>query len=311
MDLESHYGSYDAACEDSARYIVKNNRRPILIVGNGPSLTTIDYRRMPKDPFVLRVNNFYFEDRYYVGENVDALYMGGNPKVIQSYTNTLMTVLTRREYSVRTFLGRTDNIFRINANYFPVLDVKKAFITNRDISNFMTLAHMPPGILPTSGVLAIFAAISFGFKNIYVAGMDMYAGASRYAFPVGKNHAKIVGIKEGATGYFEEFHAQETDVKAMAFAISMPGISIQTICPGSPITSMLPLAPEKGDATLFALPKPVGYVNDFIPVPSPPAKPQKSAKTRFLDVLERNLPSAVVTPGKNFLRHIGIIQSRK
>lgn len=320
IDVSPHWGSYESACAESVRHIVSNNHRPILIAGNGPSLSAIDYTRLPKDVFIWRVNNFYFEEKYWLGKEVDALYMGGHPRVIQSFTNTLMTVLTRREYGVKTFVGRTDNLFKINSHYFPILDVRKAFITNRDISNFMTLAHMPPGILPTSGILSIFAAIAFGYKEIYLAGIDLYAGANRYAYPIGANHAKIVGIPSGATGYFEAFHGQDADLRGLNFALSMPGVSISTVCPSSPIGERVGLAPVIGEAWYTPEDKPEGYIRDFVPIPKVPSKappkpkpkpaqPRKkqSAKMRFLNMLERNLPGVVVKPGEKVLRALGIL----
>lgn len=290
-----------------------------MIAGNGPSLSAIDYTRFPKDTFIWRVNNFYFEEKYWIGKEVDALYMGGHPRVIQSFTNTLMTVLTRREYGVKTFIGRTDNLFNINPYYLPIIDVRNALITNRDISNFMTLAHMPPGILPTSGILSIFAAIAFGYREIYLAGIDLYSGASRYAYPIGDNHARIVGIPSGATGYFEAFHGQDADIRGLNFALSMPGVSITTVCPGSPIVERVGVARVIGEAWYTPEDKPFGYIKDFVPIPKNPSKtapktkpkPQVkttiSAKMRFLNMLGRNLPGFIVRPGEKVLRTLRIL----
>ncbi|EFP3399602.1 alpha-2,3 sialyltransferase, partial [Campylobacter jejuni] len=41
-----------------------------LVCGNGPSLKNIDYKRLPKQFDVFRCNQFYFEDRYFVGKDV-------------------------------------------------------------------------------------------------------------------------------------------------------------------------------------------------------------------------------------------------
>src|SRR5688572_14896026 len=45
-----------------------------LIAASGPSLTRIDYRRVPADAKVFRLNNFFFEDKYYATRNVDVYY---------------------------------------------------------------------------------------------------------------------------------------------------------------------------------------------------------------------------------------------
>ena len=44
--------------------------KPIIIAGNGPSLKEIDYKRLPKEYDVFRCNQFFFEDKYYLGKDV-------------------------------------------------------------------------------------------------------------------------------------------------------------------------------------------------------------------------------------------------
>ncbi|EAJ3978590.1 alpha-2,3 sialyltransferase, partial [Campylobacter jejuni] len=42
-----------------------------IIAGNGPSLLSIDYSRLPKNYDLFRTNQFYFEDKYYLGKKVN------------------------------------------------------------------------------------------------------------------------------------------------------------------------------------------------------------------------------------------------
>ena len=48
--------------------------KPIIIAGNGPSLAQIDYTRHPKDFDVFRCNQFYFEDKYFLGKNIKGVF---------------------------------------------------------------------------------------------------------------------------------------------------------------------------------------------------------------------------------------------
>lgn len=55
-----------------------------LVCGNGPSLKNIDYKRLPKQFDVFRCNQFYFEDRYFVGKDVKYVFF--NPFVFLNNT---------------------------------------------------------------------------------------------------------------------------------------------------------------------------------------------------------------------------------
>ncbi|EOH4430057.1 alpha-2,3-sialyltransferase, partial [Campylobacter jejuni] len=50
-----------------------------IIAGNGPSLLSIDYSRLPKNYDLFRTNQFYFEDKYYLGKKVNFAFL--NPGV--------------------------------------------------------------------------------------------------------------------------------------------------------------------------------------------------------------------------------------
>ncbi|EAH6454264.1 alpha-2,3-sialyltransferase, partial [Campylobacter jejuni] len=48
--------------------------KKVIIAGNGPSLKEIDYSRLPNDFDVFRCNQFYFEDKYYLGKKCKAVF---------------------------------------------------------------------------------------------------------------------------------------------------------------------------------------------------------------------------------------------
>ncbi|EAI2324729.1 alpha-2,3-sialyltransferase, partial [Campylobacter coli] len=51
-----------------------NQEKNVLIAGNGPSLKEIDYRRLPDKYDVFRCNQFYFEEKYYLGKNIKSVF---------------------------------------------------------------------------------------------------------------------------------------------------------------------------------------------------------------------------------------------
>ncbi|EAJ8474776.1 alpha-2,3 sialyltransferase, partial [Campylobacter upsaliensis] len=45
-----------------------------IIAGNAPSLKNIDYTLLPQDYDVFRCNQFYLEDKYYLGKKLKAVF---------------------------------------------------------------------------------------------------------------------------------------------------------------------------------------------------------------------------------------------
>ena len=73
---------------------IKN--RPAIIAGNGPSLARIDYTRLPRDFDVYRCNQFYFEEKYYLGKRVQGVLF--HPDLFFAQYHTLKTLEARGEY---------------------------------------------------------------------------------------------------------------------------------------------------------------------------------------------------------------------
>lgn len=58
----------------------------VIIAGNGPSLQSINYQRLPKEYNIFRCNQFYFEDKYYLGKNIKAIFFDPYPFLQQYHT---------------------------------------------------------------------------------------------------------------------------------------------------------------------------------------------------------------------------------
>lgn len=48
--------------------------KAVIVAGNGESLSQIDYRLLPKNYDVFRCNQFYFEERYFLGNKIKAVF---------------------------------------------------------------------------------------------------------------------------------------------------------------------------------------------------------------------------------------------
>ena len=68
----------------------------ILVCGNGPSCNSIDFTRVPDDVKIMRMTNFYFEDKYYAGKRVD-YYVDYAKRLENQYFNIRM-INSRQEY---------------------------------------------------------------------------------------------------------------------------------------------------------------------------------------------------------------------
>ncbi|EGN3143297.1 hypothetical protein IH205_001728 [Campylobacter jejuni] len=79
-----------------------------LVCGNGPSLKNIDYKRLPKQFDVFRCNQFYFEDRYFVGKDVKYVFF--NPFVFFEQYYTSKKLIQNEEYNIENIVCSTINL---------------------------------------------------------------------------------------------------------------------------------------------------------------------------------------------------------
>ena len=73
--------------------------RPVIVAGNGMSLTRIAPGRVLETDFIIRTNNFFFETHYYLGRRVDLAMMGGDPRVAPFMFETLWQC--RKDYDLQ------------------------------------------------------------------------------------------------------------------------------------------------------------------------------------------------------------------
>ncbi|EAJ3506410.1 alpha-2,3-sialyltransferase, partial [Campylobacter coli] len=102
-----------------------NQEKNVLIAGNGPSLKEIDYRRLPDKYDVFRCNQFYFEEKYYLGKNIKSVFF--NPGFFFEQYYTSMQLILKKEYFIENIICSTfdlnfiDNSFFLKSfyNWFP------------------------------------------------------------------------------------------------------------------------------------------------------------------------------------------------
>ena len=116
-------------------------RKPILIVGSGPSVKNVDYRRLPEDFDIMRVNHFYKEDYFYFGRKVTSYqnknslpYKSdlpiGNTGIL-SYLPLVLCLSIKNIYNIDHYLDFNSIIRKYFAHY---IDFYKPINIDIDIS---------------------------------------------------------------------------------------------------------------------------------------------------------------------------------
>ncbi|MDK2819070.1 MAG: hypothetical protein KFW21_06450 [Spirochaetota bacterium] len=248
--------------------------KPIIIAGNGPSLKEIDYKRLPKEYDVFRCNQFFFEDKYYLGKDVTGYFIG-NP-TFQSLFNTSFILESSHEYffTEKYFSGLilTHGIHnRESLQDFWTLKVAFDIYTkHKQISQFVNYWFISYGVYPTTGIIMIFTAVAMGYIDIYVTGIDFYKGKDRYAFDY--NNAKVLNkIFDNANIRVEnpffnvdEWHDEKMDIEAIELIKNFNNVNLYSITPSSFLSTLVPLAPIQNDTPYIPEEKPEGYLKDIV-----------------------------------------------
>lgn len=258
------------------KVLLDQNDKPLVIAGSGPSLRRINYKKLPKEFLTFRINNFFLEDKYYLGRKVDACYASmPRPETLYTLANTA----TNYDYEFTT-----DCIFtreRVSKRfppkeYFPRVEVEKILSIDTKMSSYMAEIFYYQNKHITSGILALLAAIAMGFKEIYLIGLDFYSDENqRYAYKIGENYKKTVEEQDLLPGYSENFHSREIDLKGLDIALSYPDVKIFSICDDAFINQFVELAPENKIASYNPETKSKNSISDYEILP----KEQKQSNT--------------------------------
>lgn len=218
--------------------------RQFVVAGGGPSLLSLDTRRIDPTATIVRVNNFFFEDVYHLGPRVDLVQIGGDRWIFPFYAETLKKVMAEGIYSVRAWSCHQHHVV---ARGQRKLDLSFVPFTFRDLAakNVISDLISAHGKTPTTGVLAAINAHALGAEAITLAGVDLYATPERYAHAL-EGHASALAQEVGTAGYNLRFHDPELDVSVLRYLANRDDLEIYRSTPEAGVLSFLPLAPIKG-----------------------------------------------------------------
>ncbi|PAF44128.1 alpha-2,3-sialyltransferase [Helicobacter sp. 11S02629-2] len=248
----------------------------VVILGNGTSTKNINYSLLPKDYDVFRVNQFFLEERYCLGKKVDMVFFAAT-HLSSILFNIYKKLNTKREYDIKYFMKCMPYEDIYKTHYEDEKDIKDYFL-------FYDLIKQMPYILEhakhnistynkrvTSGICMINAAIFYGYKHIYLGGIDLYQGKDLYSFKLTENlllhlpdlktnattmHASYIdleGLKLCCDYFNQDFKLPECAEKEKFLEINKPlkekhlketrEGGIYSICETSSLHAYLPLPP--------------------------------------------------------------------
>ena len=248
----------------------------IVIAGNGHSYVNINYKCLPKDFHTMRVNNFYFEDKYYLGKNV-TYYLCRNYLLKNQYFN-IVHLQNNNEY--------------ITSNVFPMLNIDDTSIIPA-LSNFIItdkffelLKQHSPLIYNylvyynnyhreyiTLGLIGVLLAICLGYKTIYITGIDFYPDVKKpYPFQIGTQFVSI--RKKHFDNYTDEipmtteFHtAQIEESVIILIKKHHPDVELLSISEETDMNTLIPMAPEINNTPYKPIVKPKDALKDWLLLP--------------------------------------------
>lgn len=213
-----------------------------VVAGNGLSLTRIAPGRVLETDTFFRTNNFFFEDRYYLGKRVDLAFIGGDPRVAPFVFETLSRA--RQQYDIRRWSATTDRVARIGRKFLDLPHVGMRYADTATEDRVAALMDRYRAT-PSSGVRALLLAHAMGARRIVLAGIDLYAGPKRYAYAPGRHQFDLLGSDLATRSYDLHLHSPDLDREIIAWVAGQPGVTIWRGADCPALNDMLDIAPER------------------------------------------------------------------
>ncbi|WP_171994103.1 alpha-2,3-sialyltransferase [Campylobacter mucosalis] len=265
------------------------NSTNALISGNGPSLKNIDYSLLPDSYDIFRCNQFYFEDRYFLGKRCDFAFL--NSGVALEQYLTFKTLEEKDEYIIKNIVlsnlclskFEVEELKNIKKIFFPdVEDGYETYSKLKDFDTFVKFNETYKNNRITSGIYMCAYAIAKGYKNIYLTGIDFYSKeVDYYAFDTKKKNLTTI-INNFKTDHYKfSYHKEYFDVEALIFLKNNYDVNFICISPNSLLDKHLRdknihTEPKKNEECKFTPSnKPKNYTNDII-------MPSQEARKRYL-----------------------------
>lgn len=215
--------------------------KKILVAGNGPSIKDIDYRRLPKNIDILRVNHFYKEDYYYLGKNINYYIPGGATGLIEYlplvFAKTMEGVYNIFKYYLYDSFITDYFSYLVTFEDMPIVDIDK----HKSIYNYIKLyrnyyKRYNSYFYPNCGTLGIIKSIEYGYKEIYIVGIELVDGNNW-------EHFYKSDISKFDINAHEKYHSAKFEKDLIKFMSNLPDIKMYSVSESCGINEILELAP--------------------------------------------------------------------
>ena len=225
--------------------------RPLLIVGNGPSSAMPPYHRIPADAVVFRMNWFFLESNYHFGDRVDG-YFTAIPN--EKLEKLLQEEMRSGRYDVRRILSPMRHAANRDGDKYGLEPEPMAGVEELDSWSIPALhprlarAFMSRPGLPTTGMQALAFGLGVGFREIYLAGVDLYESKdSRYGYTVTQAAESALKDKDLTPGY-ESAHGLDSDLAFLRSCLTeFPDATIRSVSQSDTLHLFVPQADELTD----------------------------------------------------------------
>lgn len=238
----------------------------VLIAGNGASLKDINYDLFPKNVEIYRSNQFYFEDKYYLGDKVSRYFI--NPQIALAQYFTKNKLHQNNEYNFEKCVLANYKLTSMNEthqNYLHDLmqfsDFEFGLDTLKKLPQFLDFIRFEyifNNNLISSTLYMSAYAVAQGHKTIYLTGLDFYRD-HKYAFDAQSQNIKKLGF-DMYRKHTE--HSEFIDVKALQFLMQHYGVTFYSISPTSPVSEYIEIAPQSNNDFVIKT-KPNNYIKDI------------------------------------------------
>lgn len=213
-----------------------------LVAGNGPSLATILPGRVLGQDRIVRANNFFFEDRFYLGQRVDLVLIGGAQRLSPFLFETLRQALT--QYHLGAWSAYTPGVTRVGRRFLtqPYLPYR---VANARVAKAVETLEARYQALLSTGVKSLLMAHALGARQIILAGVDLYAGPQRYVYQPGTHQRALLGADLATRGCDSAFHAADLDRAMIAWLAEQPDLSLTRAADSPALNAVLDLAPVR------------------------------------------------------------------
>lgn len=213
----------------------------VVIGGNGPSLARLAPDRVLAGDVIFRINSFFLETDYHLGRRVDLALIAGDPRVVPFVLETMRRA--QGQYELRRWAATKPRVARIARGSLdlPEERLRQTPAAAAELDRLMAEYQAEP----TSGIQALFLAHAMGARRIGLAGIDLYAAPTRYAFEPGPRMRALMGRDLATRPYDRRLHHPDLDKAAISWLSEQADVSLFRLSEDSPLAEFLDLAPPR------------------------------------------------------------------